>query len=197
MIPIIWGRSGESAALAGRRSVNREALTADELQRRHLGDVFRYVSRRIPQREEAEDVTAEVFAAAFQQLHRFSGKVEPRLWLLGIARRKTADWYRKHSRGAETCIESLPELPAPSSDEPEARYAQEEARKTIRLLVYSMKDDHREALILHYADGLTAAEVGAVMGKSPQAVHSLLQRARAAVYRSGSKYFVEESEASK
>jgi DNA-directed RNA polymerase specialized sigma24 family protein len=53
------------------------------------------VSRRVPGQEEAEDITAEVFAAAFVGLPRFRGHCPPYLWLLGIARRKIADALRR------------------------------------------------------------------------------------------------------
>jgi hypothetical protein len=45
-----------------------EGATAAGLHERYLNEVFRYVLRRVPQREEAEDITAQVFAAAFEAL---------------------------------------------------------------------------------------------------------------------------------
>jgi DNA-directed RNA polymerase specialized sigma24 family protein len=55
------------------------------LHERNLKDVHRYVLRWVPQREEAEDITAQVFAAAFASLPRFRGQCSPYLWLLGGA----------------------------------------------------------------------------------------------------------------
>src|SRR5438270_455085 len=87
--------------------------TAAVLHERYLNDVFRYVSRRVPQREEAEDITAEVFAAAFVGLPRFRGQCPPLLWLLGIARRKIADALRRREARPETLASELPgETPA-------------------------------------------------------------------------------------
>ena len=50
---------------APRRPEVAEALTETALQECYLPTVFAYVSRRIGQAEEAEDITAEVLAAAF------------------------------------------------------------------------------------------------------------------------------------
>ncbi len=77
--------------------------TAAQLHQLYLDEVFRYVSRRLPRREDAEDVTAETFAAAFMALPKFRGEVEARLWLLGIARRKIAHFAPPKTRHRFRC----------------------------------------------------------------------------------------------
>ena len=58
------------------RAMGRDdPLTATGLYEAHLAEVFRYVVRRIPRRDEAEDVTAGVFAAAFTSPPRPGGIV--------------------------------------------------------------------------------------------------------------------------
>jgi DNA-directed RNA polymerase specialized sigma24 family protein len=59
-----------------------KALDADQLQQLYLTDVSRYVRRRIDNVEEAEDITADVFVAAFAALPRFRYECEPRIWFL-------------------------------------------------------------------------------------------------------------------
>src|SRR5437899_6303338 len=103
--------------------------TAGVLHERYLGEVFRYVLRRVPRQEEAEDITAEVFAAAFVGLPRFRGQCSPYLWLLGIARRKIADALRRRAARPETLASELADemteagttldRPAPAAEEPE------------------------------------------------------------------------------
>ena len=65
-----------------------EGITAAGLYERYVEDVYRYVWQRVPSVEEAEDVTAEVFAAAAAGLSRFRGQCPPYLWLLSIACRQ-------------------------------------------------------------------------------------------------------------
>ncbi len=174
---------------------NPAAWTAAALQQAHLPDVFRYVARSVPRREEAEDITAEVFAAAFQSLHRFRGDCTARAWLLGIARRKVADHLRKTSRRRETLEADLPEtfaLAEASADgSVEAAIQRKEAREELRRAVDALPSDQHDALLLHYVDGLTIAEVSVVLGRSAAAANSLLQRARASVYRHGAHYFID------
>lgn len=179
------------------RGEQEHAWTADALHQRYLTDVFAYVARRVPDRQEAEDVTAEVFAAAFVVLPRQRGLNGPYPWLLGIARRKIADSHRRQTRRGGQMQALADDLAAPSADLPEALLALRERQRLIRELLAALPEDQREALLLHYVEGLPQAEVAVVLGRSPAAVNSLLQRARAAVYRQGHDYFLGESEADK
>src|SRR4051812_36616271 len=92
--------------LARMDGTDRAAVAA--LHERYLGEVFRYVLQRVPRLEEAEDITAEVFAAAVGALPRFRGQCPPRLWLLAIARRKVID-ARRRSMRRETLASELAE----------------------------------------------------------------------------------------
>jgi RNA polymerase sigma-70 factor (ECF subfamily) len=173
------------------------AWTAEALHQRYLADVFAYVARRVPDRHEAEDVTAEVFAAAFVALPGRSGAQGPYPWLLGIARRKVADSLRRRGRQAGRMGTLTDDLPTASRDLPEAALAREERGRLLRGMLAALPEDQREALLLHYVEDLPQAEMAVVLGRSPGAVNSLLQRARAAVYRQGHDYFLGESEANK
>ena len=188
------GARAESEATKG---TQEHAWTADALHQRYLADVFSYVARRVPDRQEAEDVTAEVFAAAFVALPRRKGLNGPYPWLLGIARRKVADALRRRGRREGRMSALTEETPAASSDQPEATIARQERASLIHAMLAALPEDQREALLLHYVEGLPQAEVAAVLGRSPAAINSLLQRARAAVYRQGHDYFLGESEADK
>ncbi len=178
-------------------------LTVSELHERYLGLVFCYVSRRISRRAEAEDITAEVFVAAFAMLTSFRGHCEPHLWLLGIARRKVADALRLRSRRKET-LASETELHdgeanallghfASQAASPEKAAEQAEARLHLRALMETLNPAQRETLLLHYIEELSLNEISVVMQRSPQAINSLLQRARANLFRSGRSYFLDEN----
>ena len=171
-------------------------LTATALREHHLADVYRYVSRRIARREDAEDITAECFADAFDGLLRFRGHCEPKLWLLGIARRKVADALRRRIRRPEVLASETDGILTVLSDaaSPETIAADNEARQHLRTIVMALNAAQREALLLHYVDDLSQAEVAVVMGKSPAAVNSLLQRARAAVLHKGRAYFLDQED---
>ncbi|BDI29748.1 RNA polymerase sigma24 factor [Capsulimonas corticalis] len=182
-----------------RRGAERSVVpTAHELYTCHLDAVYGYVVRRVPHRQDAEDITGDVFAAALLALPKFRGGCRPVVWLIGIARRKIADSQRGVNRRRETLETDIPaELAewAGSVSGPECAAQRAEAVAEIRRLVLALKADQQEALLLQYVDGLTIAEIGYVMKRTPAAVNGLLQRARQAVFQNGRAYFHEEQEA--
>lgn len=207
-----WTGSQTIADPVGARDPMSHAdwATAAVLHERYLEAVFRYVLRRVPSVPEAEDITAEVFAAAAASLPRFHGRCHrlsgrkadaPYLWLLGIARRKIADSLRRRAARREV-LHSEMAGDGPESDPlwetlvavegPEAALVRAEARQVVRDLVAGLSPDQREALMLQYMEQLSVAEIAAVMGRSVGSVTSLLKRARAMLHRRGRGYFVEE-----
>jgi DNA-directed RNA polymerase specialized sigma24 family protein len=93
--------SGEDdETLAG--AVKQNPAAFDELYRRHLNRVYRYLLSQVGHIHDAQDLTAQTFIAALEGLtgrrvgYQPAGKFS--LWLLGIARRKAADHFRR--RGA-------------------------------------------------------------------------------------------------
>jgi RNA polymerase sigma factor (sigma-70 family) len=184
-------------------------ITAAELHERYLEDVFRYVWQRVRRAEEAEDITAEVFAAATAGLSRFRGQCPPYLWLLSIARRQIALAQRRRTNRRETLLselatttedtEALWNLPRaavtqPAAEGPEAALMRAEAQRVLDDLVAQLSPDQREALMLQQMERLSVAEIAVVMDRSPGAVSNLLNRARAALYRRGRAYFLGEDE---
>lgn len=187
-------RSGATRVQSRENKEQEQLQAAEALHREHLAAVFAFVVRRVPNRQDAEDVTAEVFAAAFAALPGRKEAHEPYPWLLGIARRKIADLLRRQARqGARA--EADAEEAAGSMIGPEAALAWGERADRLRGLLDNLPPDQREALLLHYVEDLSHVQVAAMLGRSPAAVNSLIQRARAAVYRQGQGYFLEESEA--
>ena len=164
--------------------------TATQLHELYLDDVFRYAARRLKRREDAEDATAETFAAAFAALPKYRGDVEPKLWLLGIARRKVADALRRRERRPETAWDETIELPAPQCD-PARHFSRGENARQMRELLGELKPDQREALLLKYVENLRVEEIAVVMNRSKGAANSLLQRARAAAFARGQSYFLD------
>lgn len=173
------GRSARAAAPAAHA---RRPESAEALRSLYFGDVYAYVSRRIPSREDAEDVTQETFVAAFRELHRVKG--DPRLWLFGISRRKVADVLRKRSRRERSPTNAVEDL----HETVETRQRLEAIRELVDRLPY----DQREALLLQCLEELSVAEIAVVMRRSGKSVKGLLARARHTLRETGRSYFETE-----
>lgn len=178
-------------------------MTAAGLYERYAVEVYRYVLRRVAGIEEAEDLTAEVFAGAAAGLSRFRGHCSPYAWLISIARRKIIDRQRRRTARPETLASDLASSEAEAGalweaaavvEGPEAILLRAESRRVVRELLAQLNADQREPVLLQYVEGLTVAEIAVVMGRSPGAITSLLHRARAALHRHGRAYFLGEEE---
>ncbi|MGW5673030.1 RNA polymerase sigma factor ShbA [Micromonospora sp. NPDC003776] len=131
----------------------------------------------------AEDVAQEVCLAVLRALPRFTDQGRPFLaFVYGIAARKVADACRAASRDRTESVADLPEAadPAPGP-EPQALTAELGAR--LSGLLAQLPATHREILVLRLAVGMTADEVGTVLGMTAGAVrlaqHRALTRLRA------------------
>ena len=168
-------------------------LTTPELTQQYMATIYGYIARRIPQRQEAEDLTAEVFATAFESLSRFRGQGSVRAWLLGIARHKIIDYFRRLKARPEMVssdMDFVATIATNVATGPEESLQRAEARRVLRQLLSQLTPEQQEALLLQYEEELSVAEIARVMRRSPAAVTGLLQRARAMIFRLGSDHFL-------
>jgi RNA polymerase sigma-70 factor, ECF subfamily len=172
----------------------------DLLYERHLDTVFCYVLQTVPDHVEAEDITAETFAAAMGAFSRFRGQCSELTWLLGIARQKIAESTRRRESRQ---LRELPEaelteqqrgtldllLEADIRQLPEDAALQKEAQRVIRSLLALLPAPQREALLLQFEYDMPVREIARVLGRTEDATASLLQRGRATIFRRGHHYF--------
>ena len=127
-----------------------------------VDDVYRYALARTGSKEDAEDIAIEVV----QQSPKHLTAEELRPYMIGMTRRKVADHFRhvKRSLGPQTESKAFP------IDE----------ILDVQSALNTMSDNHRECLILKYVTGLSSIEIATQLNLSPEAVDSLLQRARKA-----------------
>lgn len=173
------------------RKTRASAVSPELLQSLCQREVYHYALRRLSCAQDAEDVAAEVYVVALET--RWHPALEPRPWLLGVARRKVADRLRLRQRRPETPLLEAHELFC-ATPSPEADALRAEAVQTIRALVLALPELQREVLLLQVTEELSIQEIAQVMGKSPSAVNSLLGRARETLRRKGGSYFQEDGQ---
>jgi RNA polymerase sigma factor (sigma-70 family) len=131
--------------------------------------VYAYVAYRIGAGPDAEDVTSEVFARALRYRSSFDGsKGTPVAWLTGIARRVLAE---RPAHGHQA-VSEMPDGATPGAFEDEAV-----DRLTVQGAVAMLKARDRELIALRYGADLTAAQIGAALDLSQNAVDVALHRA--------------------
>jgi RNA polymerase sigma-70 factor (ECF subfamily) len=131
--------------------------------------------------ELARDVVQESFLAAFRDLRKCRHPERFGAWLAGIVRNTARRAIRELARVraiAETIGRAAPPEPAPSPDEAALG---EERRQIVRHALQRLTDNCREAVSLHYVDGLSYADIADYLDITEGAVLGRLQRGRAAL----------------
>ena len=141
-----------------------------------LPQVYGYVLRRVRNHTDAEDLTAEAFMAAVTSIGRGQVDEVTPAWLIGIARHKLADHWRRAGREQRR-------LTAVASNEPDDANDQWDVELDLldaRDVLGSLGPHHRSALTLRYVDDLSVPAVAELLGRTVHATEALLVRARSA-----------------
>jgi RNA polymerase sigma-70 factor (ECF subfamily) len=125
----------------------------------------------------AEDLTQETFLAAVAELRRGKVVVTPLSWVLGIARHKLLDHFRQQRRIGWAVV-SWEGVEADGEDALMLPEDDDVRRSHVIAALARVPLMQREALVLHYLDGLPVAEVARLLHRSVSATESLLARGR-------------------
>jgi RNA polymerase sigma-70 factor, ECF subfamily len=167
------------------RELVAEVLAKDrkataEFVARCADHVYGYVRRRlVPRADLAEDLVQEVFLAAWENLEKFRGDSTLQNWLLGIARHKVEDHYRRRLR----------ELPLHDEDESfrnepatlhgvEESLAKRQAGEMTQEILASLPETYSVILLWKYWEKRSLREIAEQTGKTEKAIERLLSRAR-------------------
>jgi RNA polymerase sigma-70 factor (ECF subfamily) len=160
-------------ATLARQAKNDPAAFA-VLYRRHVEHVYRYLLLRTGNVEDAQDLTTQTFIAALEHIASYQPRGKFRMWLLGIARHKTGDFFRRNRSTLPLDSAESIAHPGPLPDEMVVQNMQLEHVVTT---LQQLSPDRAEALTLRLFGEFTAAEIGHMMGKSEAAVKMLIHRA--------------------
>jgi RNA polymerase sigma-70 factor (ECF subfamily) len=146
------------------------------LYRRYLDPVYGYSFYLLGDHHDAEDATERTFMAALGAIGRYRDEGSTfRSWLFRIAHNQLANALRTRSRHRTASLDSVPE-PATPNDPARLAGTADDARR-LRGAVASLSEDRRQVVILRFVDGLSAREIGDVLGRSEGAVRVLQHRA--------------------
>lgn len=153
--------------------IQNETADFATLYRLHLSQVYRYVLIRVGNVADAQDLTSETCMAAMQAFPTYRGERPFAAWLLGIARHKIADHFR---RGRAQVHVALSEELADQGASPEVQVDDRLARSQIQAQLARLSPDRAEAVSLRLFAGLGVAEIAGLMGKQETAVRMLIFR---------------------
>ncbi len=160
------------------RTLSGDVTAFETLVRRHQGLVHRVVARVIG-RNDAEDVTQDVFLRAFHRLGQFRGDSPFRAWLLRIAHNAALSSYAGRAPASEALFDEADAESVPSSVRTPAHALEDmERRERLTLKLRQMRHAHRTVLVLRDLEGLSYEEIAAVTETPLGSVKGRLFRAR-------------------
>lgn len=142
-----------------------------------VGEVHRYVYARCRDRVVADDLTADAFLAAVGQIRRDAVDEVTIAWLIGIARHKLLDHWRRNARRPAT-TELAEDDGSVSGINGEDAWDAVLDRHRVGAVMDELGPHHRSALVLRYYDGLPVPRVADELGRTVEATETLLVRAR-------------------
>jgi RNA polymerase sigma-70 factor (ECF subfamily) len=138
-----------------------------ELYERNFERVYAFVARRVLDRHDAEDVTAEVFQHALAHLDRFEWRGVPfAVWLFRIASNAITDRHRSRA----------PLDPAPGDFDP-SHWPDIERRVALFRLVDDLPADQRSVIIKRFVEERSIRDIAEEFGRSEGAIKQLQFRA--------------------
>ena len=152
-------------------AAQRDPSRFAELYENNFHRVYAFIARRVRDRAEAEDLTAEVFHQALSNLERFEWRGVPfAAWLLRIAANTLADRWQRTSRNQEVQVDA-PERVEPGVEADVERHAM------LFQLVERLPEDQRIVIVRRFVDEKSVREIAREMKRSEGAVKQLQFRA--------------------
>jgi RNA polymerase sigma-70 factor (ECF subfamily) len=149
-------------------AAQRDPSRFGDLYEENFYRVYAYVVRRVGNRQQAEDLTADVFREALADIGKFEWRGTPFIaWLLTIAARRIADHFKRSGREAGNPAVA----PQPSSTN------EVERRAMLFQLVERLPEAQFRVIHLRFVEQKSIREIAAELGRSEGAVKQLQLRA--------------------
>ncbi len=169
----------------------------EQLVMQYERQIFRTALHITQNREDAEDITQDVFFKAFQKLNQFQGNSKFSTWLVRIAVNESLMRLRKRRSSKTVSIDqdvetdggSIPRDFAEWRPNPEQNYSQAQLAEILRRTIAGLPPGFRTVFTLRDIENLSTEETAAALGLSVPAVKSRLLRARLQLRERLSRYF--------
>ena len=145
-------------------TLDRQAFQS--FYRENLGPIYRYVYTKVGNREEAEDLTSQIFMKAVRSLNHDNGPQSSRNWLFQVARTTIADYWRAYYRTATSSLDALLEAgwEGPAENEDKLFELSSSSAGHAQRLLNALPERDREVLTCRFLLGLSIRETAVRMG---------------------------------
>jgi RNA polymerase sigma-70 factor (ECF subfamily) len=170
--------------------VRDDSATAfEELVLRYQGRLVTVLEHLVGSRDQAEDLVQEVFLRVYRARKSYVAGAKFSTWLFTIANNVALNALRSRSRRREVNLRPRDSGPlgarpldtmlqASSGQMPARRLDKAEMREIVGIALETLNERQRMAVLLNKFEGMSYADIAQTMDMTPQAIKSLLSRAR-------------------
>jgi RNA polymerase sigma-70 factor (ECF subfamily) len=184
-----WGDLGSREAELIQRCAAGDEEGCAELVGEHQRMVLQLAINLLGDRDEAMDLSQDVFLRVFRTIHQFRGQSQLRTWIYRIVinqARNRQRWWRRRFRSSQVSLDQHLELHGDhlaGRDQvaPDRIFAQKQLASRLKDALDRLPFDQRTAIVLREVDGLSYDEIAFSLGVSLGTVKSRLTRARQAL----------------
>jgi RNA polymerase sigma-70 factor (ECF subfamily) len=128
--------------------------------------IYRYVQSKIGNREDAEDLTSEIFLKAARRLDQERGRESARQWLYLITRTTIADYWRAHYHLPTSSLDELTDAGWEVPDEDAPTESGDGAKERVQRILQALPEQQREVLTCRFLLKLSIKATALRMGVS-------------------------------
>jgi RNA polymerase sigma-70 factor (ECF subfamily) len=149
-----------------RRIRRGERAACEEFVQMHYRSVYGLLFNLSRNAAQAEDLTQETFAAAWEHIGAFDGRGSFAAWLYRISYNKFLDAQRSQRRqDSSRTMARCAQRPLALSDNPAELAVSNERAAQLCEAIHRLEDASRDVIIMHYLQGLSFSEMAEVLGE--------------------------------
>lgn len=157
------------------KAIKGEASAFGLLYDKYQPQIYRFIYLRVGHREEAEDLTHQVFLKTWGNISRYDFRGFPfSSWLYQIARNQVIDYYR--TKKVNITLESIVELKIENPSYSSVMDDNSDIEK-VKKAIYQLNPQQQDVIILRFIEDFSLQETASVLDKTETAVKLLQHRA--------------------
>ena len=163
--------------------INGDEQSLKNLIERYLSSIYNFVYHLCGNKQDAEDITQEVFVKVWKNIKKYKPEQNFKTWIFSVARNTAIDWLRKRknlvfsdfeTENGENVIENTISDDNHRTDELAILY---ENKKILYKAMEKLSPIHQSILIMRYNEEFTFKEIGEILDKPMDTVKSQHHRA--------------------
>ncbi len=155
-----------------------DSKSFETLIKKHQGMVYNYIYKLTLNKEDAEDMTQEVFIKVYNNLYSFEKKSNFSTWVFKIAINTLNSHFRKKKDYDLNKDEALMNIKCSEKDIPEEALDLKEKRQEALKILEGLTLEQKNAIILKYIKGFSYKEIGEILGVNEDSAKMKVHRAK-------------------